>query len=68
MPRNKKLWRDTQMIYRNEDGRIFRRPIFGGHKRKVDAEKEAKMLWHLGHAVRVERGWGRRWHVWRSVP
>ena len=54
------------MIYRNEDGRIFRRPVFG-HKRKVDAEKEAQMLWHLGHAVRVERGWRRRWHVWRSV-
>ena len=53
------------MIYRREDGHLFRRTLLG-YRTEAQAVAAAKEAWCEGSAVRVEQG-RRRWHVWRSV-
>lgn len=53
------------MIYRREDGHLFRR-TFLGYRTEAQALAVAKEAWREGSAVKVEQG-RCRWHVWRSV-
>lgn len=53
------------MIYRRDDGHLFRRTLLG-YQTEVQALAAAKEAWRAGAAVRIEQG-RHRWHVWRSV-
>lgn len=54
------------MIYRREDGQLFRRTLLG-YRTEQEAIRAAKDAWKDGYAVRIDRGrW--RWYVWTSVP